>query len=75
MFNVPLLIHIPGIEKAEEKDIVAGHVDVLPTLLHLFGISNDKSIMMGNDLFSVNDNIVYEQMHVGVGSDIDSETF
>ncbi|MBO5178875.1 MAG: LTA synthase family protein [Clostridia bacterium] len=75
MFNVPLLIHIPGIEKAEEKNIVAGHVDVLPTLLHLLGIENNKSIMMGNDLFSINENIVYEQTHVGVGSYIDKDTF
>ncbi|MBR4111197.1 MAG: LTA synthase family protein [Clostridia bacterium] len=75
MFNVPLLIHIPGMEKVEEKNIVAGHVDVLPTLLHLLGIENNKSIMMGNDLFSINENIVYEQTHVGVGSYIDEDTF
>lgn len=75
MFNVPLLIHIPGMEKSEEKNIVAGHVDVLPTLLHLLGISNDKSIMMGNDLFSIKENTVYEQMHVGVGSYIDKDIF
>ena len=75
MLNVPLLIHIPDMEKAEEKDIVAGHVDVLPTLLHLFGMSNNKSIMMGKDIFSIKENIVYEQMHVGVGSYIDKDTF
>lgn len=75
MFNVPLLIHIPGMNKAEERDIVAGHVDVLPTLLHLLGLPNNKSIMMGNDLFSIDENIVYEQMHVGVGSYIDKDIF
>lgn len=75
MFNVPFIIHIPGMNSAEQMDIVAGHVDVLPTLLHLLGIENDKSIMMGSDLFSIEENIVYEQTHVGIGSYITKDIF
>ncbi len=75
MFRVPLIIHIPSMEKESEIDTVAGHVDVLPTVLHLLGIENTKSIMMGNDILSVKENIVYEQMHIGSGSFITNDIF
>ena len=75
MFNVPCIIHVPGMESGEKIETVASHVDVLPTLLHLLGIENDKSIMMGNDLFTVNSNIICEQMHVGTGSYISDDVF
>lgn len=75
MMNVPLIMHIPGIEKNEVIETVSGHVDVLPTLLHLLGIENNKGIMMGNDIFSIEDNIVYEMMHVGDGSFVTNDIF
>lgn len=75
MMNVPLFIHIPNMNKSETIEKVSGHVDVLPTLLHLLGIENKKSIMMGNDLFSIEDNIVYEMMHVGEGSFVTNDAF
>lgn len=73
MFNVPCIIHVPGAENTEKIETVASHVDVLPTLLHLLGVKNEKSIMMGNDLFTVKENIVCEQMHVGMGSFISQD--
>lgn len=75
MFNVPCVIHVPGMESGEKIETVASHVDVLPTLLHLLGIENNKSIMMGKDLFTVKDNIICEQMHVGTGSYISDDVF
>lgn len=75
MFNVPLIIHVPGVEKTKTIETVAGHVDVLPTLLHLLGIENNKGIMLGSDLFSVSENIVYEMMHIGDGSYVTSDVF
>ena len=62
-------------ESGEKIETVASHVDVLPTLLHLLGIENNKSIMMGKDLFTVKDNIICEQMHVGTGSYISDDVF
>lgn len=75
MFRVPLIIHVPSMEKETEINTVAGHIDVLPTLLHLLGIENQKSIMLGNDILSVKENIVYEQMHIGSGSFITNDVF
>ena len=75
MFNVPFIIHAPGINYSEEIDVVGGHVDVLPTLLHLLGLENKDSIMMGSDLFTVEENIVYQQTHVGKGSYVTDDVF
>ena len=60
---------------SHEINTVGGHIDVLPTLLHLLGVETSNSIMMGTDLLSVKDNIVYEQTHVGRGSFITNDIF
>lgn len=75
MFHVPLLIHIPSMESSKEISTVGGHIDVLPTLLHLLGIENSSSVMMGSNLLTAKDNIVYEQTHVGRGSFITNDVF
>ncbi|MFF2480832.1 LTA synthase family protein [Paenibacillus sp. NPDC058071] len=49
--KVPLIIYIPG-ENSETFSKVAGHLDTLPTLLHLLGINNEQSLFMGKNLFS-----------------------
>ncbi len=75
-FNVPLIIHIPGMNKAETIHTVGGHVDVMPTLLNLFGIRNYKSVMFGHNLFDTDyKGTVYEMMHVGIGSYITNDIF
>lgn len=75
MFNVPCIIHVPQMDSGEDIEVVASHVDVLPTLLHLLGIENNKSIMMGKDLLTISENMVCEQMHVGMGSFITDDVF
>ncbi|WEV43013.1 LTA synthase family protein [Lactobacillus sp. ESL0684] len=51
MQRVPFMIHAPNL-KGQIKKEVAGEIDVLPTLLHLLGISNQNYIQFGSDLFS-----------------------
>lgn len=51
MQRVPFMIYSPNL-KGNIKHEVAGEIDVLPTLLHLLGISNRKYIQFGNDLLS-----------------------
>ncbi len=68
-FKVPLIIHIPGMDNAEVIDTVGGHVDVLPTLLCLLGIHNDKSVMFGHNLLDGDyEGVVYQMTHLRVGS-------
>lgn len=51
MQRVPFMIYSPKI-KGGIKHEVAGEIDVLPTLLHLLGISNRHYVQFGNDLLS-----------------------
>lgn len=68
-YSVPLIIHIPGMGKAETFDTVGGHVDVLPTLLCLLGMENDKSVMFGHNLLEEGyEGIAYQLTHLEKGS-------
>lgn len=75
VFNVPLLIHIPGMGNAEIIETAGGHVDVMPTVLHLLGIENNKTVTFGQNLLTAERGLVCEQTHVAVGSFISDELF
>ncbi|MBO9128349.1 LTA synthase family protein [Bacillus sp. 165] len=49
--RVPLIIHIPG-QKGGTISKIAGQIDVKPTLLHLLGVSTNKTVEFGTDLFT-----------------------
>lgn len=51
MQRVPFMLYSPSL-KGKIMNEVAGEIDVLPTLLHLLGISNKNYIQFGNDLLS-----------------------
>ncbi|KRO00738.1 phosphoglycerol transferase [Companilactobacillus kimchiensis] len=51
MQRVPFMIHMKGI-KGKVDNTYGGEIDVLPTLLHLLGINNQKYLQFGSDLFS-----------------------
>ncbi|WEV71471.1 LTA synthase family protein [Lactobacillus sp. ESL0785] len=51
MQRVPFMIHAANL-KGKIKHEVAGEIDVLPTLLHLLGISNQDYIQFGSDLLA-----------------------
>ncbi len=44
--------------KKEEVDKIAGNLDVLPTILNLFGIEYDSRLLMGKDIFSDSEGLV-----------------
>ena len=72
-FNVPLLMHIPGSGVTETHSVASGHVDVMPTLLHLLGLKNEKGIMFGESLLRLETNTVYQQTHLARGSFISDD--
>lgn len=73
IFKIPLIIHIPGSDVHMDISTVNGHVDVLPTLLYLMGIENDKSVMFGTNMITAESNTVCEMMHMGDGSYISDD--
>ena len=75
VFNVPFLIHIPGSGVTETFSVAGGHMDVMPTLLCLLGITNDRAVMFGQNLLEAERGFVCEEAHVSVGSFISDEVF
>lgn len=51
--RVPVIIHVPGMEdEAETRDTVGGHIDIMPTMMNLLGLSQGNHIMFGSDLLA-----------------------
>ncbi|MCM3002472.1 LTA synthase family protein [Priestia koreensis] len=51
--RVPFIIHIPGDRYKGTITNVAGQIDIKPTILHLLGISEEKDVRFGHNLFSL----------------------
>jgi phosphoglycerol transferase MdoB-like AlkP superfamily enzyme len=47
--GIPLFIHVPGVE-GKEIDKAGGQVDIMPTLLHLFGLEKGRYHHVGHSL-------------------------
>ena len=61
--RVPLIFHMPGL-KGGVNNTYGGEIDVLPTLLHLLGISSKRYVQFGTDLLSnQHDNVVAFRNH------------
>lgn len=73
IFKVPFIIHVPGSGIHETFGTIGGHIDNLPTLLHILGIGNKKSLMFGQNLITAESGIVYQQTHMARGSFISDE--
>ena len=75
VFNVPCIIHIPGLGESKTISTAGGHIDLLPTLLCLLGINNDKTVMFGQNLLEAEHGFVCEQTHMARGSFISDDLF
>lgn len=73
IFKVPFIVNIPGSGINETIETIGGHIDNLPTMLHLLGIENRRSIMFGQCLLTAEKGIVYEQTHMARGSFISDD--
>lgn len=73
MFNVPLIIHIPGSGLSEVNSKAGGQVDLTPTLLNLLGIENKKGNMVGHDLNNIDKGFVALKFMVADGSYVDDD--
>ncbi len=75
VFNVPLLMHIPGSGVTETFQITSGHIDIMPTLLCLLGINETETVVFGQNLLTAQSGLVCEQTHMAIGSFISDEIF
>ncbi|AND42927.1 MAG: LTA synthase family protein [Bacillota bacterium] len=50
--KVPMIVHIPGINKGQTIENISGQIDVKPTILNLLGIKDKTDVTFGSDLFT-----------------------
>ncbi|NLY76802.1 MAG: sulfatase-like hydrolase/transferase [Tissierellia bacterium] len=69
IMNVPLIIHIPGLEDNKTISKIGSQLDFLPTILNIMGYENQKGIMFGKDLLNYEgDNFVAPLVYAVKGS-------
>lgn len=68
MLNVPLMIHVPGLEKSEVKTITGGQVDFLPTIANVMGTKINNPYIVGRDLLNSNNGFTASVTYLFRGS-------
>jgi phosphoglycerol transferase MdoB-like AlkP superfamily enzyme len=58
LYRAPLIIWSPSMEAPVKVDKVCSAIDVLPTVLNLFGAEYDSRLIMGRDILSDSDGFV-----------------
>ncbi len=71
--NIPLIIHVPGLDQNTTYDITAGEVDFMPTICSLMGVERLDTLYLGQNLFTASEGFVFEQTHLLKGSFFNDE--
>ena len=58
MFNVPLIINVPGIGTNETISTVGGQIDFLPTMENIMGIEKEQPYILGQDIVNAKEGFV-----------------
>ncbi|WP_245640204.1 LTA synthase family protein [Paenibacillus dakarensis] len=74
-FNIPFIIHIPGLEKGKTIEQTGGQVDMLPTIANIMGISlkEDQFTALGQDLLNIDNNVIGMRYYLPTGSFFNNE--
>ncbi|MHA0857469.1 LTA synthase family protein [Paenibacillus sp. CMAA1364] len=69
-FNIPLLIHVPNQKKGQVVELTGGHLDIMPTVANLLGISLEKEqyTAFGRDLLNTDQHVVGMRYYLPTGS-------
>ncbi len=73
MFNVPLIIRVPGITEGIVRHNMGGQIDILPTVMNLLGVSYKDKIVFGQDLLNHEHNLIGERVYLPSGSFLNEE--
>lgn len=68
MMNIPLLIHIPGVDQQQTISVTGGQSDFLPTIAYLMGVESLPTLYFGQNLFLAESGFVPEQTFLLKGS-------
>lgn len=73
VFNIPLIISVPGRTEGAVFTQVGGQVDFMPTMANLLGVSLEKNIYFGQDLLNNRSNLLPKRYYLPTGSFINDE--
>lgn len=73
MFNIPLMITVPGVSNGATFEQLGGQVDVMPTIANLAGLSLQNRIYFGQDLLNHEENLLPMRYYLPTGSFINEE--
>lgn len=73
MFNIPLIMHVPGVNQPLVNDKVGGQIDILPTVANLVGASLKNQIHFGEDLLNQSSELIPMRHFLPSGSVINNE--
>ncbi|MFC7680272.1 LTA synthase family protein [Paenibacillus sp. GCM10028914] len=74
-FNIPLMIHIPGLTEGKTIEQVGGQVDIMPTIANIMGISlkEKQFTALGQDLLNIEKNVIGMRYYLPTGSFFNNE--
>lgn len=74
-FNIPFIIHIPGLKEGKTIDQVGGQVDMMPTIANIMGVSlkDEQFTAMGQDLMNIDRNVFGMRYYLPTGSFFNNE--
>ena len=69
-YNIPLIVHVPGMKQGQVVERTGGQVDIMPTLSNLLGISlqQEKFTAFGHDLLNIDHNVIGMRYYLPTGS-------
>lgn len=68
MFNVPFIVHAPGLDQPNVHTQTGGQIDILPTVANLLGISMKDQLHFGEDLMNQQTNLLPVRHFLPTGS-------
>ncbi|MDQ0195723.1 LTA synthase family protein [Paenibacillus wynnii] len=74
MFNLPFIVHAPGIGQPATFSQTGGQIDILPTVANLLGVSLNDQIHFGEDLFNYKTNLLPVRHFLPTGSFINDSS-
>lgn len=74
-FNIPLIVHVPGMTQGRIVDRTGGQLDILPTVANLLGVSlkDEGFTAFGHDLLNIDGNVVGMRYYLPSGSFFNDE--
>lgn len=73
VFNIPLIISVPGQTEGMVFQQVGGQIDFMPTMANLLGISLERHIHFGQDLLNNSSNLLPKRYYLPTGSFLNDE--